>query len=64
MVKVVIGNSFTAEIRVQTKGRPMGFVVDYVELDYFSPITSVFLIRVLLPMLHNRLTLTLYKPRN
>ena len=64
MVKVVIGKSFIAEIRVQTKGRPMVFVVDYVELDYFSPITSVFLIRVLLPMLHNRLTLTLYRPRN
>jgi len=34
MVKVVIGNDFTAEVRVQTKGRSMGFVVDNVELDY------------------------------
>jgi len=33
MAKVVTGNDFTAEVRVQTKGIPMGFVADNVELE-------------------------------
>ena len=46
MVKVVTGNDFTAEVRVQTKGRPMGFVVDNVELDYVFSLLLRFSLQV------------------